>query len=297
MIRTDHAAAGAEQNSATIILPPASPAMTKIRVLTEDDVPAVADLHGRVYPEYRWPASAACEATFREVLFNNPWRDLDLPSWIAEKDGHICGCYALLPRPMRLRGRALRVAVGCQFMVDPDEGDGLTALRLAQACLAGPQDLTLADGASPESRQLWLRIGGISPPLYALHWTRPLRPALYAASLLGQRSGLSASLARAARPLAALADAVVARVPQNRFLRESATCSEGALDPATMLAHLPEILDGSALQPVYDARSLAWLLEQTALKTRHGELRACALHDGGKRLVGWYLYYLKPGGA
>jgi hypothetical protein len=61
-----------------------------------------------------------------------------------------------------------------------------------------------------------------------------------------------------------------------------------------MLPHLLEIADGNALRPHYDARSLAWLLEQTARKTRHGRLRARAVHEGA-RLIGWYLYYARAG--
>ena len=64
-----------------------------------------------------------------------------------------------------------------------------------------------------------------------------------------------------------------------------------------MLAHLPAVADGSALQPEYDARSLAWLLEQTACKVRHGKLRARAVLESGRRLIGWYLYYLRAGGV
>src|SRR2546428_8426483 len=64
-----------------------------------------------------------------------------------------------------------------------------------------------------------------------------------------------------------------------------------------MLAHLPEVFDGNALQPMYDARTLDWLLEQTARKTRVGPLRARAVLDGERRLIGWYLYYLRTGGV
>jgi hypothetical protein len=53
---------------------------------------------------------------------------------------------------------------------------------------------------------------------------------------------------------------------------------------------------GSTLQPVYDARSLAWLLDQTAHKTRYGRLRARAVRDR-ERLLGWYLYYAQAGGV
>jgi len=80
-----------------------------------------------------------------------------------------------------------------------------------------------------------------------------------------------------------------------RSNHEDVELTEDALDAPAMLAHLPEIANGDALQPEYDAPSLAWLLEQTARKTRHGNLRARAVLEGGRRLIGWYLYYVRAG--
>jgi hypothetical protein len=271
-------------------------AKATIRVFAEDDVPAVAALFARVYPDQRWSSQAACESYFREMLFDNPWRDLDLPSWVAEERGRIIGFQTVMPRPMLFRRRPIRVAVSTQFMVEPERRHGFTALQLIQACLSGPQDLTLADGATDLSQRIWKRIGGAVPLLYNVHWTRPLRPARYALSLLEGRAALPPPLTFAARPLAALADAVAARLFPNRFLREETELAEDVLDPATMLAHLPDATGGNALQPVYDSRSLAWLLDQTARKTCHGRLRARAVYDGG-RLIGWYLYYVQAGGV
>jgi hypothetical protein len=271
--------------------------MARIRVFAEDDVPAAAALFARVYPKYRWSSQAACESYFREMLFGNPWCGLHLPSWVAEKDGRLSGLCVVMARPMQLRGRPILVAVSCQFMVDSDERHSLTALELAKACLSGPQDLTLADGSSATARRMWIGIGGTAPPLYSLHWTRPLRPARYALSLLEERAAFPPPLALAVRPLAALADELAVRLRANRFLREETELAEDALDPATMLAHLTEVLHGSALQPVYDAGSLAWLLDQTARKTRHGTLRARAVRDREQRLIGWYLYYVRAGGV
>ncbi len=105
-------------------------AVATIRILAEDDVPAVAALFARVYPQYRWHSQAACESYFREMLFDNPWRDPELPSWVAVQDGRIVGMQTVMPRPMRFQGRPLRVAVSCQFMVDPDKRRSLTALQL-----------------------------------------------------------------------------------------------------------------------------------------------------------------------
>lgn len=274
-----------------------NPAMATIRVLAEDDVPAAAELFARVYPQHRWQSQAACESYFREMLFDNPWRDPELPSWVAEQDGRILGMQTVMPRPMRFHGRPLRVAVSCQFMVDPDKRRSLTALQLMKAYLSGPQDLSLADGASDQSRRLWIGIGGTASLLYSFHWSRPLRPARYVVALLEERGAVTRPVTLAARPLCAIADALFARLPANRFLRDDDDFTDDALDPAAMLTHFPAIMGGRALQPVYEAGSMAWLLDQAARKKRHGELRSRAVLDRKRQLIGWYLYYLNAGGV
>ncbi len=133
---------------------------------------------------------------------------------------------------------------------------------------------------------MWIGLGGTAPLLYNLHWVRPLRPVRYMLSRLQERAAFPLPLTLAARPLGALAEVLGARLRPNQFLREQAELAEDALDPTTMLAHLPDVMDGSALQPTYDAHSLAWLLEQAARKKRHGTLRARAVRDGERGLIG-----------
>jgi hypothetical protein len=270
-------------------------AMATVRPFVEDDIPAVAALFERAYPDQHWESAAAREAYFREILFDNPWRDLDLPSWVAEEESRMAGFAGVMPRRMVFRGRAIRVAVGCQFMVDPNRRHGLTALQLARAAISGSQDLFIADGANDLSRQMWAALGGTAPLLYNLHWTRPLRPARLALSLLEKKHALPRVLALPARSLSALADILAARILPGRLERKEVELTEETLDAAVMLAHLPEVTDGNALQPQYDAHSLTWLLQQTARKARHGELRARAVLEGGQRVLGWYLYYVRAG--
>jgi hypothetical protein len=114
-------------------------------------------------------------------------------------------------------------------------------------------------------------------------------------SLLEERN--PSLIARAARPLATPVDAVFARLRPNRFPSDGTDLTEESLNPAVMLAHLPDVMAGRALQPAYDSRGLAWLLEQAARKTRHGNLRARAVLDRGRRLIGWYLYYVEAHGV
>jgi hypothetical protein len=226
----------------------------RIRTVGEQDIPAVAGLFARVYPAHRWQSQASCEAYFREMLLANPWRDPDLPSWLAEHEGRIVGFQAIMPRTMRFRGRPLRVAVSTQFMVAPEMRRSSAALQLLQHCLAGPQDLTLADGSNDDARRLCGGLGVAAPLSYSMHWTRPLRPARYALSLMRARGALAVPLCHAAQPLAAAADAAAARLRPNRFLHRPGHGYEGPLDAATMLAHLPEMLGGASLQPAAGLR-------------------------------------------
>jgi hypothetical protein len=268
-----------------------------LRILAESDIPAVVALFARVHPEHRWSSTTECGAYFRATLFDNPWCDPEVPSWVAEDGDRITGLYAVLPRRMLWRGRPIRVAVGCQFMVDPDRRHSLTALQMAQACIAGAQDLTLTDVASDQARRMWTSVGGTAALLCSLHWTRPLRPARYALALAQERTVLPRSVAQAARPVAAVVDALVARVHPNRFHDAGDDVADEALDAATMLADLPAVIDGSALRPLYDAGSLGWLLDQVSRKTCYGKLHARVVRDHKSRIIGWYLCYVRAGAA
>jgi hypothetical protein len=268
--------------------------VVRIRELTEEDLPEVVGLFERVYPEQRWPSRQGCERYFREIFFANPWRDLELPSWVAEERGATVGFAGVLPRRMVFGARPLRVAVGSQFMVHPEWRHSLVALQLLKRVLSGAQDMFVTDGGNDEVRRLWLAVGGAIPILQNLDWTRLLRPARYALALLEKRGGRH-PLRFAARAPCALADAVAARLEPNCFDEDDDGLADEALDAGGMHQYLPVVVNGEyPLRSQHDRDSLAWVFGQAARKTRHGRLRARAVLERG-RLLGWFIYYARPG--
>jgi hypothetical protein len=261
--------------------------MTRIRLreFVPSDAPAVAALHARTQPESAWPSEAARAGYFREVLLHNPWRDPGMPSWVAEDGARIAGFFGVLPRRMLFRGRPVRVAVGCQLMVDPEHRRSFLALELMKRFFAGPQDLSVADGANDASRRCWEACGGLASPLHTLHWTRLLRPAR---GLLHLAAGRTLNLLGG--PLAALADACLrlggAREPGLR---------EAPLDPSGLAEAVAHHRGAFTLRPDYEPAALDWLLSQARAKRRHGELQGALLRDRGGRAAGWFLYYANTG--
>jgi hypothetical protein len=253
----------------------------RLRPLVPADAALLGELHKRVNPTSAWRSPADYASYALEMLFGNPWVDPELPSWVAEEEGRLIAFLGIVPRRMRFGGRAIRVAVSCQLMVDPNKRASFVALELVRRFFAGPQDLSVADGANDASRALWEACGGISSSLHALHWVRLLRPAQGLLRLAGDRlRGLSA----VAQPVAAVMDACFRKKFKPPF-------EEEPLHPAALSDAMAE-LRGYALKPDYDPATLGWLLAQAQAKRRHGSLEGALARDSAGRVAGWFLYYL-----
>jgi hypothetical protein len=230
-----------------------------------------------------------------KIFFRHPWRDASLPSLIYEEDnGRIAGCLGVMPRPMLLNGRLIRAAISHHFMVEPDSRSTLAGLRLAKAFLAGPQDLSVADGGDA-SRKIWEGCGGTTSLLHSIHWTRLLRPTRYILSFL-RRRGLPGAFAAILNPFCRLLDGLSRLIPQKPFRISKPAGLAGALDVETLLACLTQFSSGRSLQPVYDHPSLKWLLEVLDRKEGRGSFQKAVVRNTAKEIIGWYLYYLNPGG-
>ena len=272
--------------------------MARVRPFAIGDVPTVAALHQAVFrPDGRGRSSIA--DAYRDyligVFLTGPLCDPELPALVFEDDdGRVRGFIGVVPRRISADdGRALRAAISCQFVVDPNGAPGLVAVRLAKAFFEGPQDLSITDGANDDARGMWERLGGQTDRLLSLHWTRPLRPAALGLSFLRNRKTLK-PLALLGRPIAAVADGLATRVPHSHFRqaqRSAASETTSDLGTSHMLSNTASFSAPGALRVEYDERGLSWLLSRAAKSHTGGTLRKTVVRQG-QHVLGWYIWHL-----
>lgn len=265
-----------------------------IRPFVEQDIPQVARLHQAIFK----PASvregfvnSAYHAYFTRVFLHNPSRNPALPSLVyQEPDGRIIGFLGVAPRRIIVNGRRFQAAISSQFVVDPSRGAGLVAVRLAKAFFDGPQDLSISDEANDGTRRMWEGLGGTTSLLHSMQWTRPLKPARFVLSLVGERRGF-ATVAAMARPLAAIADAFATRSSASPLHASRPRGSSEDLTEETFLEHLPAFAGERSLRVEYDDRSAHWLWERARQRKPNGVLHASVIrHD--RTIAGWFVYHL-----
>ena len=133
---------------------------------------------------------------------------------------------------MRLESRRLRFAWAAHTVVTPEARKRAVGFLRMRKLLAGPQDATLGDSASPLMEQMWLRLGGRRLELKGVHWIRVFRPCSVAAHLTAPRrprlrSGLRA-LAATLDELSAPGSAGAHRPPGVQGCRRSADAAGDA---------------------------------------------------------------------
>jgi len=270
--------------------------MAHVRPLVEGDIPAVAALHATVFGGGGGRDPQTLRAHLTEVFCRHPWHDGKFPSLAYEAaGGEIVGVLGVMRRPMSLNGRPIQVAISHDFMVDPRSRSTLAAMELLRVFLAGSQDLSLADGTA-SSRKIWEAFGGTTSLLHSIRWTRALRPSRCVVDVMRKR-GLPAAMAVAARPWCAVLDAVAARSSWTPFHQPVPRASREDVTAERLLACLSDFSLNRSLRPEYDERSVQWLLEILGRWRSSGSFRKVLVRDVRGDVLGWYLYYLRPGGV
>jgi hypothetical protein len=266
--------------------------VSKVRPLEPADLPPVVDLYARVMRTGLPPASSELVRYFERTFLRQPWADPEMPSLVHESDeGRILGFLGSHVRRLGLGDRSIRAGYVGQLVSDPAarrRGAGTVLLR---HYMAGPQELTITDGASPDVARIWKPLGGRTVHSRSIVWTRLLRPARALGDRLLARRG-AARLESLSRPLRQALDAA-----GKRLARPGPASEEDAAEELTverLLEHLPERGGEPRLQVAYDEGFLRWLLEEMAAVQARGPLVAKLIHSRGG-VAGWYVAYIPRG--
>src|SRR5215469_13506404 len=269
-----------------------------IRPFVEADIPQVVDLYWRLMRQREGSAPLELRSLFHKLYFENPWVDSAYPSLIYEgKSGDVIGFLGIIPRKMSLCGEPVRVAFGGNFIVQPGSRSQLAGPRLLGAYLGSNYAAWQTDSANDVSRALLERLGFRTIPALNLHWIRPLKPSHYAVYALTRAvsPALASTLKVTSKPFCSLADSLATRVKASPFLQKEPRLRGSELDVETLLQCLTSFRDGYLFWAEYDVNSLKWLLSFMDRGTVRGRLRKIAVRDENDKIVGWYVYYVKPG--
>lgn len=243
------------------------------------------------------PAPSALQSSLRELYFNNPWPESIGRSIVCEDERGISGFLGGLVRRMSVDGQSIRVGFGGNFVIRPEARSRATAWEMLEFGMAGNQDITQTDSANDLSRRILERIGWRIIPALNVHWVRPLRPSEFAVYVTSRASSpwLTTCLRLAAKPVCGIFDHLAGTLKTSPFRRSPSSLHTTELDVETLLECLVDFRKGYCLWPEYDVHSLRWLLSFMEGRTSRGTLRKVAVRNGGNKVVGWYIYYVKPG--
>jgi hypothetical protein len=224
---------------------------------------------------------------FERSLLDHPWYDPEIPSLVYVDEGQIAGFLASYVRRFRFEGRPVRLACSAHLITDPKVRAKAAGAFLMKQFLAGPQEATFTDTASDEMRRIWEGLGGVRSHLACIGWVRIFRPARFAFAYRSRHRVGSAS-----QPMTRPAS-VVSRI---RRPRAGSVVVAEPLSPQVLVQHLPAVTGSLRLYPNYDDEFLDFLFRDMEGARTRGMLVRTLVRDATGDVLGWYVYYLRPGG-
>lgn len=269
--------------------------MSDIRPCTADDMYAVARIFQKAFRDERKPAPASLESYLRELFLEHPWRDSETESRVfVGPDSKVHGFIGVLPIRMSFHGKPVRAALASSLVVENPSENPMAGARLLRSYLTGPQDLCVSETSNPTAQGMWERIGGSSISDYSMEWLRVTRPAGFGVAMVKEKI----AAAKFVRPIASLADRLVACITKNSFQRPKMPAgfySDADVNDDVLLEQIPHFAKNYALHPDWNRESLGFFLRHAKHKDRHGKLFGRMVYGRNKTPIGCYLYYGRPG--
>jgi hypothetical protein len=266
--------------------------MSEVRPMVAEEIPQVAELYRVVdHSDWRIPPSEIV-GFFQRILVDDPWTDPEIPTLVhVEDSGEITGFIASHVRRMSFDDTTIRLASGGPLIAHPKVRNRAVGPRLWKQYIAGPQELTIADGASDEMRQIFELIGGQMMHPSSMAWARVFRPFSFMGSRVFHLHPRGKAVGERVWPGL---DLVTAKANYFRAPTGRATTIE-PLTPQLLLEHMPVVTRSLRLFPAYDEPFLNWLFSELHDNRTWGKPVRRFVRDDKGRALGWYVYYLLPG--
>lgn len=261
---------------------------------------AVADLFQRLLRKTGAPAGNDLKSYLGSLFLNGEAHDGKLQSRVhVREDGTVSGFLGVLSVEMEFEGRRLLAANCGTFVSDDRDSDPFAGARLLREVLSGPQDLSFSETSNDISTEMWRTARATVLAPYSLEWLRILKPAAFALEAAATRF----SPVRLARPVARLADAIVARggsKPAWSHYTPLAGKADALVDtPATdgeVIDACRQLVERFPLRPSWSGPVLEEMLRHAARKALHGARVQHVVRNRAGKVIGLYLYYGDPGG-
>jgi hypothetical protein len=260
--------------------------MTTIRAFSEQDLPAVTSLYEREIRSGSSLPPPGLADYFRRTFLEHPWADPEIPSLVFESvPGRVAGFLGSHARRFRFDDRLIRLACSGQLVTDPEARHEAAGAFLLREYMAGPQDVTITDGANEPARRIWERLGGETLHVPSIDWIRIFKPT-------------AVGVEYATRERAPRLGDVLAPVLGTRPWRRQRSRPPGRVEELT-----PELLVdetrtlGAAfrLRPDYDVAFAQWLFRELKEVRSRGDLLCSLVRADGGRVLGWYVAYVRKG--
>ncbi|HYH21772.1 MAG TPA: hypothetical protein VD995_24470 [Azospirillum sp.] len=267
--------------------------MTIVRPFTHGDAPAVATLYERVMRSKTDDAPLLLAPALTRYFLDHPWADREIPALVCEgQGGRILGFIGSTVRRLRFDGKPLRLGCSGPLLRSPEPAAGMVGALLQRAYLAGRQDFSITDGATPDAARLWIGMGGRAVELPSLDWIKVFRPARFAVEFGFDRLGLT-RLKPAARALGKPLDVLALR--RLGVERPGDTVSD-VLTADALAAFAEEGMGWARLRPAYDRPFTEWLFAEMGDLPSRGPLSRRLVRDRDGRVLGWHVAFVPPGG-
>jgi hypothetical protein len=268
-----------------------------ISLLDFKDIDEIVTLSQQFFPKSRAYTHQVHRNRVLDLYFDNKKLNKDCAPLVCKTEyGQIIGFLGVNYSTFQFKERFLRVA-HCHHLFATELGrKQLVPLRLLQHFLAGPQDLSFADGSSNSTRLLWDRLGGEVVLGESIYFNIPLRPISCVARMM-LKSTLNVRLANMIRSLAKYVDVIGSRLGGQWFYIEPPKHTLEKLSESIMIDLMHRIQSDFDLFPAYTEQYLAKQFHLLENETRFGTLHKMVILDDSSSPIGWFIYFAKKDGV